>query len=58
MFIYVQIPKYFGPRLRGQGMHLVGGASLYPFVSYFSKYEITHPSSLPRSFFCLGRRYR
>ncbi len=47
----------FGRRETGQAMHLLGGASLAPFVSFFSKNVVKNPSLLPRSFFCVGRHY-
>ena len=38
----------FGPRAGGQAMHLVGGASLTPFASFFSKNVVKNPNLLPR----------
>ncbi len=45
-------------RQSGQAMHVVGGASLAPFTSFFSKCVLKNPELLPRSFFCAGRQYR
>ena len=41
----------------GHGVHLTGGASLYPFVSYFVKNVFVNPSVLPINYFSVGRQY-
>jgi len=47
----------FGDRLSCNAMHLVGGASLPAFVSYFAR-NILQSSVLPVTMFCVGRHYR
>ena len=42
----------------GHGVHLTGGASLYPFVGHFVKNILTNPEILPVNYFCVGRQYR
>jgi hypothetical protein len=42
----------------GRGVHLTGGASLYPFVGYFVKNIVANPDVLPVKYFCVGRQYR
>ena len=49
--------KGFGQRSSGQGMHLVGGASLYSMAAYFAKNVVYAPRKLPVTYFCLGRRF-
>jgi len=47
----------FGDRASCNAMHLVGGASLAPFVAYFAKNILLNPQILPLTGFCLGRSY-
>ena len=47
----------FGDRESCNAMHLVGGASLPAFVSYFARQVVQTPSVLPASLFCVGRHY-
>jgi len=53
------LKKYqdFGDRTSCNAMHLVGGASLYPFVAYFARNILQNPQILPITCFCLGRYY-
>ena len=53
------LKKYqdFGNRTSCNAMHLVGGASLIPFVAYFSRTVLQNPQILPLTAFCLGRSY-
>ncbi|XP_059079352.1 serine--tRNA synthetase-like protein Slimp [Tigriopus californicus] len=48
----------FQDRQSTQGMHLVGGASIYPFVSFLCKNVVQATSALPATFYTSGRRYR
>ena len=48
----------FGYRESCTAMHLVGGASLPAFVSYFARNVVLTPGVLPASLFCVGRHYR
>merc|ERR1712059_175576 len=49
----------FGARTSLNAMHLVGGASLYPYVAYFSRSILQNPGQvLPINSFCVGRCYR
>jgi len=48
----------FGDRESCTAMHLVGGASLPAFVSYFARNVVLTPGVLPASLFCVGRHYR
>eukprot|EP00095_Tigriopus_kingsejongensis_P009334 maker-scaffold247_size239117-snap-gene-1.25 protein:Tk09334 transcript:maker-scaffold247_size239117-snap-gene-1.25-mRNA-1 annotation:"serine--trna mitochondrial" len=47
----------FKDRASTQGMHLVGGASLYTMASFLSKNVIRSPLALPQTFFVAGRQY-
>jgi len=49
--------KEFETRESGQAMHLVGGASLFPFVTFFSKNIIHNPERLPQTYYNVGRQY-
>ena len=53
------LKKYqdFGDRDSCNAMHLVGGASLPAFVSYFARNVVQTPGVLPVSLFCVGRHY-
>jgi len=53
------LKKYqdFGDRLSCNAMHLVGGASLPAFVSYFARNILQSGSVLPVTMFCVGRHY-
>lgn len=48
----------FQDRQSTQGMHLVGGASIYPFVSFLCKNVVQLGSALPATLYTSGRRYR
>merc|ERR1712098_660238 len=50
------LKKYqdFGDRLSCNAMHLVGGASLPAFVSYFARNILQSGSVLPVTMFCVG----
>ena len=41
----------------GHGVHLTGGASLFPFVGYFVKNVVTNGNVLPANYFSVGRQY-
>jgi len=47
----------FGDRTSCNAMHLLGGASLSPFLAYFARNILTNPHILPIKAFCLGRSY-
>jgi len=48
----------FGPHDSAMGVHLVGSASLYPFVGQLSKNMVTKRDLLPLRQFSVGRKYR
>ena len=48
----------FGDKDSCNGVHLVGGSSLAPFVSYFARNILTNADTvLPVTMFCVGRQY-
>jgi len=50
--------KEIGGHETGMGLHLVGSASLYPFVAQLVKHVVISPNVAPIRQFTVGRRYK
>jgi len=50
--------KEIGGHETGMGLHLVGSASLYPFVAQLVKHVVVSPNVAPIRQFTVGRRYK
>jgi len=50
--------KDIGGHETGMGLHLVGSASLYPFVAQLVKHVVISPNVAPIRQFTVGRRYK